>query len=299
MKTWLILGAIFVILGLLTFVVIMSINHWDFSKLSTAKYVTNAYTVKDPFTDISVITNTANIDFVPSDTNDCQVVCYEAENQVHSVSVEDGCLTVRVKDNRKWYEYIGINFGVPKVTVTLPRGAYESLVVKGSTGNVNVPGDFSFADIDITVSTGSIRAEDLSAGDVNLRVTTGRVTVSQLSCTGILSIQTSTGKANLTDVSCDTLTSTGDTGHITLENVIAGRYLSIVRSTGDVKLVKCDAAELTIKTDTGNITGSLLSSKVFIAHTDTGRVNVPRTATGGRCEVTTDTGNIKFEIVSA
>lgn len=316
-KTWLIVGAVLVVLGLIVFAVAMTLNHWNFNKLSTAKYVTNTHSIKEAFTSIDINTDTAHIVFVSTDTGSCEVVCHEPENMLHRVTVENGCLTVRVQDNRRWYEYIGIYNGAPKITVSLPQGAYESLTVKTGTGKTHVPGDFSFETIDISgstgnveclasaseslkiqVTTGKIRVENLSAGDMDLRVSTGGITASKINCTGILSIQTSTGKANLTDVSCVCLTSTGSTGKISLENVIASKDLSILRSTGDVKLVKCDASELTIKTDTGNITGSLLSDKVFIAHTDTGRVNVPKTATGGKCEVTTDTGNIKFEIVS-
>lgn len=317
MKIWLIVGAALVVLGLIVFTVVMTVNHWDFNKLSTVKYITSRYTVSENFTDISIQIDTANVLFVPSEGDVCEVLCHEPENVRHSVAVEDGCLTVRVQDERKWHEYIGIYNGTPKLTVTLPRGDYQSLVVDGSTGSINLPGNFSFERINISgstgnveclasaseslkirVSTGRIRVEDLSAGDVDLQVSTGGITASQLSCTGILSLNTSTGRVTLTDISCGTLTSTGSTGNITLENVTASRDVSIVRSTGDVKLVKCDAAELTITTDTGSVTGTLLSDKVFIAHTDTGRVIVPKTTTGGKCEVTTDTGNILFEIVA-
>jgi DUF4097 and DUF4098 domain-containing protein YvlB len=63
-----------------------------------------------------------------------------------------------------------------------------------------------------------------------------------------------------------------------------------------VKFERCDASELYIELDTGDVTGSLLSDKVFIAQSDTGRVNVPKSVTGGRCEITTDTGDIKITV---
>ena len=89
---------------------------------------------------------------------------------------------------------------------------------------------------------------------------------------------------------------TGTTGNIALDNVIAADKLSITRSTGNVSFDGSDAAEITVRTDTGNITGRLLTDKVFIAASDTGSVEVPRTVTGGRCEIDTDTGNIRIEI---
>ena len=78
--------------------------------------------------------------------------------------------------------------------------------------------------------------------------------------------------------------------------VIAENKFSIERSTGNVKFDGSDAAEIFVKTDTGDVTGSLLTDKVFIAQTDTGDVDVPKTVTGGRCEIMSDTGNIKIKI---
>lgn len=314
-KIWLIVGAVLVVLGLISFAVVMTINHWDFHRLSTVKYVTNTHSITEAFTSIDINTDAAGIVFVPTDADSCEVVCHEAENILHSVTVEGGCLTIRVQDNRKWYDYIGIYNGAPKITVTLPQGVYQSLTVKTDTGKTEVPGDFSFETVDISgstgnvdcfasaseslkirVTTGKVRVEDLSAGDVDLRVSTGGITASKLSCSGILSIQTSTGRTVLTDVSCGVLTSTGSTGNITLENVTASKDFSIVRSTGNVEFIKCDAEELSVRTDTGRVYGSLLTNKVFICRTSTGRIDVPKTATGGKCEITTDTGNIKMEI---
>ena len=65
-------------------------------------------------------------------------------------------------------------------------------------------------------------------------------------------------------------------------------------STGDIKLDKSDAAEIFIKTSTGNVTGTLLTEKVFITQTSTGNIKVPKSIKGGRCEITTSTGNIKI-----
>jgi hypothetical protein len=44
------------------------------------------------------------------------------------------------------------------------------------------------------------------------------------------------------------------------------------------------------------VTGSLLTDKVFIAQTSTGKINVPETTAGGQCRVSTDTGDILLTI---
>ena len=85
-------------------------------------------------------------------------------------------------------------------------------------------------------------------------------------------------------------------GNINLNNVIASGTYILERTTGNVKFEACDAKDLYIKTSTGRVSGSLKSEKEFIAQSDTGRVDVPKTITGGRCEVTTDTGSIELTI---
>ncbi len=72
--------------------------------------------------------------------------------------------------------------------------------------------------------------------------------------------------------------------------------MSIQRNTGSVKFNKSDAGEIKVVTTTGDVKGTLLTDKVFIVNTNTGKKEVPNTITGGRCEITTDTGDIKISI---
>ena len=57
-----------------------------------------------------------------------------------------------------------------------------------------------------------------------------------------------------------------------------------------------DADSILIKTSTGNVKGTLLSEKVFSAESDTGRVSIPKSYSGGECDISTSTGDIKIEI---
>lgn len=314
-RIWLIVATSLILIGGVIFVGMLAILNWDFTKLSTNKYETNEHEILESFSSISVDTDTADIKFVPSEGASCSVVCYEQKNMKHSVAVKDGVLCIEAVDTRKWYEHIGIHFGTPSVTVYIPQGEYGTLSVKSDTGDVEIPNAFSFETIDITestgdvtnrasatkainikTSTGRIALENLSAGSLALSVSTGNVTASGVTCEGDLTVKVSTGKANLTDVTCKNLCSDGSTGDISLTNVIASEMISVERSTGDIKFTACDAAEIVLETDTGDVIGTLLSPKVFVAKTDTGKVNVPESVSGGRCKITTDTGNIKVEI---
>jgi len=253
--------------------------------------------------------------FLPSENAESAVVCLEQKKLKHSVTVMDNTLIIRLTDTRAWYEHIGISFKTPKITVYLPREEYGTLQIKSHTGDVNVPGDFKFDSMDISestgdvtnhasvlngmkiqTSTGNITVRNVSAGKLELSVTTGKITASDVSCAGEIKVSVSTGDAKLTNISCDSFRSNGNTGELSLKDVIATGSFAIVRSTGDVEFDGCDAAEIVIRTSTGDIEGSLLSEKVFSTKTDTGEVEVPRSTSGGKCELRTTTGDIEVEI---
>ena len=314
-KIWLIISASLILVGCIIFVGVMMALNWDFTKLSTNQYETNKYAINEEFKNISILSDTADIEFLPSENSEILVVCYEQPKIKHSVEVKDDTLKIEVKDTRRWYEFIGISFGNSKITVYLPKWDYNDLLIKQSTGDAVIPKEFKFesinvsqstgnvicsasanGDVKIKTSTGDITVENVTVGSLKASVSTGEVNATDIECVGNFTVKVSTGKAKLTNVKCNNFTSKGDTGDITLKNVIANENISLERSTGNVKLDGVDAKELNIQTDTGDVKGSLLSDKVFIAKTDTGSVKVPETTTGGKCKITTDTGNIKIEI---
>lgn len=308
---WLLVAASLTVLGMVILFLAAHAVNWDFEGYRTSVY----NEVDSEFDVISINTNTADIEFLPSDNGKCRVISYESEKVRHAVSVADGTLTVSVEDGRKWYEHIGVGFRTPRLTVYLPKSEYQTLIIRENTGDVKMPREFTFERADITVSTGDVEwsasvtdslkiksntggvcMEDTSVGSLEISVTTGKVSVSDVRVGGDVRIGVTTGKSVLEDVRCQNLISNGSTGEMLLEEVIATGKLSIERSTGDVKLEECDASEIFVRTDTGKIEGSLLTGKTFITKTDTGRVRVPNTASGGRCELITDTGNISIRI---
>ena len=303
-----------VLFRLLLFIV-FSMGLLTLTACSLSDYETNIHKINEEFGNVSIKTDTADIAFVPSNDGMCRVACYEDAKSIHSVEIQNGTLMINVVNNKKWYDYIGV-IDSPKITVYLPEKAYSSLVIEESTGDIEISKDFKFKSIDISLSTGNVKcyasavenitiasttgaiyAEGISASSLDLTVSTGNVTVSSVTCEEDITIGVSTGKTYLTDVACKNLTSTGSTGDISLKNVISTEKISVERSTGDVTLDRSDAAELFIMTSAGDVEGSLLTNKVFIIKTDTGRINVPNTITGGRCEITTDTGDIKISIL--
>ena len=313
-KIWLVIATLLVIVGLIMFGAAISQYNWDFAKLSTEKYQTNIYEIDKDFSNLTVNTDNADIIFALSDDGKCRVECYEQEKTKHSIEVAEDTLAIKMIDKRRWYDYIGINFISPKITVYLPKEEYANLNISESTGDIEMPKDFSFEGVDISLntgdvdflsssksikiktSTGDICVENITSEAIELSASTGEITLSDVNCTGDINIRVSTGKTELTDTKCNNFITVGSTGDITLKNVIALEMFSIKRSTGYVKFTASDAAEISIETDTGAVVGNLLTDKIFITKTDTGKVNVPKTVAGGSCEITTDTGDIFVNI---
>ena len=314
-KKWLIAAAFLTIIGSVIFAAIMTSFDWDFSKLSTVNYQKNSHIISEEFSGISIDTDTADITFVLDPEGNSYVACLDIENALHTVDVQNGILTIRQNDEREWYEYIGFGVEKPSITVYLSQSQYDSLQINESTGDVLIPKGLTFRSINISVSTGDVEnhasslenikikastgdiyVEGVTAKSISLSVSTGAVTVSDVICQEDVTITVSTGKTNMTNVGCKNVISSGDTGNMILNHVVAAEKLSLERTTGDITFNGCDAGEILVKTDTGDVTGCLLTDKVFLAQTDTGNVDVPKTSTGGKCEISTSTGDIKIII---
>ncbi len=314
-KVMLIVAVALIILGAVICVAAAASMKFDFKKLDNGNYETNTYTVKDDFGSISIEASIGKIVFKPSGDGKCRVECFEEENMKHEVAVTNGTLTIKEKDDRKRGLNIGFSTMTPEITVYLPEGVYDELSIKTDTGDILIPAEFSFENIDIKgdtsdvdcfasvkdllrihVTTGDIKAEKITAGELDLKSTTGHINMASVKCDGDISTAVDTGKTKLQDITCRNLTSKGTTGDLIMKNVNASGVFSITRSTGDVEFDACDASEIYVKTDTGDVTGTLLSDKIFFAESDTGKVSVPKSVTGGRCEISTDTGRIDITV---
>lgn len=314
-KILIIIAISLILLGGIIFVCTMSICGWDFTRLSMSKYDTKTYEISEEIKNLSIVTSTTDVEILPSDDSKITVICYEQEKTSHQITVSDGTIAIEQHDTRKFYEYIGFNFGQPKISIYLPKGEYEALTVAVSTGDINIANGAKFKSISvsgstgdvsnyasvsesikISISTGDIFMENVNADSLDLTVSTGKINASKVMCNSDVKIKVSTGKTYLTDIKCDNFTTEGNTGDIFLNNVIAENKLTIERSTGNVHFDGCDAGEIFVQTDTGKVKGSLLSEKVFIPRSDTGDIEVPETKAGGVCKIITDTGDIEITI---
>lgn len=303
-------------LGIILFITAMAISGFKFAEVfTTASYDTVTHDINDDFDSISINTTTADVKILPSKNGTTRVVCPDNKKLTHIVEVTDGALSIEGNDERRWFDHLSIvNNNSPEISVYLPKEEYEALSIDLATGDVRV-GKFTFSSVNIEVTTGDVEClassvgeikihattgdigvSGASAGSIDLKSTSGLVNIFAITSDGNINIKSTTGKSILTKVACKNLTINSGSGDSKMKNVIVSETISIDKTTGDVEFDACDAADLKIKVTTGSVEGTLLTGKVFITHTTTGDIEVPRTIIGGICEITTTTGDVEIEI---
>ena len=288
----------------------------------TNTYPLNAANVSNIYIDC----DTAEVHFIPTDYTDARVILHEPENRKHNVRVINDTLIIDIpkKEKTNFFDFLSdtfttFSFSAEKVTMTLylPTEKYDSLTVNTSTGDVIVPADYSFGtitingstsdiqlschvdqDLTIETDTGDITLTKVYASKVKLTTTTGDVTADfdPAAVPSDLQVETDTGEIHLKELNCWNFGLTTSTGKVTLKGINSHGDFSIHTSTGDVNLDLCDAQSIKIETSTGDVRGTLKSDKIFFTQTSTGKVNVPKTTTGGTCEIITSTGDIEIDI---
>ena len=286
----------------------------DYSDIDRTYNETKTIQIEDVFNSISIDINTADIVFIPSENGKCSLKIYENEREKHSASVTGGTLEIVSEKSGKWRAIDR----TPNISVYLPKNEYNALNIKNDTGDTEIPGGISFKNIDISSKTGDFVCSAPSSesiaiksdtGDINLinssadnfviSASTGDISIESISCSGNIEISSDTGEKDISDCTCKNLIISSNTGDVSLKNVISKEKLSVTTGAGDVKLEKSDAVNIIIETDTGDIRGTVISAKIFNAHSDTGRVNVPYSAAGyGTCDITSDTGEIDISLAS-
>lgn len=331
------LASVTIVIGILIMLVSLVSCGFNFKKLSGNDIQTSEYEITDAFENIHVLADTEDIKFLPSESGSVKVVCKNEEKRMsHSVAVNSGTLEIKPCDERKWYDRVDMfSFEESEIIVYLPVSEYGALKIEADTSDVEISKGFTFSNIDINlstgdtdcrasatefikigVSTGEVDVEDVtvgaldisaSTGDIELKnvnaasisvkTNTGDLKASNLNVSGEINRECSTGESEFENVNCGSFSSKGTTGILTLVRFVAAGMMNIERSNGDVTLRESDAGEILIQTSTGDVNATLLTAKVFITNTSTGKIRVPESTTGEKCKIVTSTGDITASFV--
>lgn len=292
----LVIGSSLTAVGALLFAGAMAGLGFDFAAFSTRGLTAKTCEIDEDFDGISINAPATEILLRPSGDGTCRVEFQEEENVEHYAAVQSGTLTIGVRDARSWYDRLGISFENMRMTVYLPRAEWAALRIETETGDVEIPDGFSFETVTVSSGTADIVCRAAVQDALALHAGTGNVAVDSAGISGSVDIGTKTGNIRLSGFEARSVAAESHTGDLSLEGVVATGGLSISSVTGDVRLEGCDAAWLSIGTNTGSVAGRLLTAKVFVVETATGHISVPQTTAGGKCEITTGTGNVDIRI---
>ena len=249
--------------------------------------------IEGTYSKVNIDTQTEKINiYLSGDEN--KAVYVENKNISLEVNTENDTLFIRRIDNRKFYDQM-FNFIDFKLDLYLTKEVIESLKIDCSTGDIIINDGFIFNNVTINNSTGDVTIESNVTNELKIKNSTGNIKIKNCNSLGNINIDTGTGDVELSNINCTKLDIKISTGDTLLTNVLVKNDFNMSGSTGSLLLDDFDAANIYVNLNTGDVKGTILSSKFFIAKSDTGRVNVPETRDGGDCKITTSTGNIDIK----
>lgn len=272
--------------------------------------VTETYELDKSFNKIKVDVDTSDVEFIKVNEGYGKVICKESKEHKHTVKIEDD--TLKIEFDHKYVIHFGFASPDYKVQVYIPTTNEYDLDAVHTTGDFRIASDFTFTNIkvkgatgdniissnvknslNISCSTGKISISNMNPTSIYIESSTGDAYLKDINCIGNINMKSTTGKKQFDNVKAQNLTLDSSTGASRLDKVTLVSKLSISASTGDVRISQSDAAEIDIKLTTGDVRAEFLTSKIVYAKSITGRVDVPKSTTGGLCSIETSTGDIK------
>lgn len=276
------------LVGVLVILILIGLGRAIYLKSTT---ISETYTIEDAYNSISIEGKTLDVNVYLSTDNENKIVYTKNKKVDFEVKIVDGLLTIVQQDNRKFYDML-FNFANFEVDLYLTSELIDSLNVEGSTGDIEVNKGFTFNDVSISNSTGDIEFKSNVTNNLNIKNSTGDVEIENINVGGDVSVITKTGDVELHNANCNSLDINVKTGDTDLVNVLVNDDFNMIGSTGDVKLDGFDATNIYVEVSTGDVKGMILSNKIFNARSETGKVMVPETYSGGICKIRVSTGNI-------
>ena len=230
------------------------------------------------FTDVRIVGDTGDVDFFAAAENLLKIDISTGDINIENATAGDVDLKVSTGD------------------VEIEGLTCASLSSAGSTGDISIESLVADGRVYIKRSTGDVDVDICSASDLTVKSSSGDIELENIACKGDVSLSITTGTTEVESCTCKSFSSVGDTGNLVMSNVISTGVWNIKRSTGDVKFERCDAGEVYASVGTGDVVGSFLTDKIIFADSGTGKIDVPRGTTGGKCEITTTTGKIVISI---
>lgn len=238
------------------------------------------YLPEDEYETLFIDNTSGRVD-VPEDFTFTEAEVMNSSGKIDFRADVDGALKV---ENTSGGIYVGEN-------------TVGSLSVEGTSGSIKVISVVATGDAEINGSSGGIDISEVECANISVENSSGVMRLSEIAAKGDVNVKGTSGGMHLEDVECVNVTGSNTSGKINCTDVIASGDINLENSSGGIALEACDAANLKLEATSGSIKGILLTEKIFRADATSGSVDVPKTTSGGVCEVTTTSGSIQISIV--
>ncbi len=277
--------------GILICAGVFFFSGFDFMKFDNSVYITNTHEISQEIRSININTDIADINILSTPDNSVKLTCYEDESKPHTITAENGLLTIK-SAKKHWYDHIKLfSFRTPELTLYLPQDMYDSFIVNTNTGDISTE-NISATQMELESDTGHIDLQNTDYAElITAESDTGHISISNSNCNK-LTAATDTGHVNLANVKAMDIEAETDTGDVCLQNTTSEGNISTEASTGDIIFENSDGRNIYAENSTGDIKGTILTSKTFTAHSSTGKVSVPNSQGTGIFEAETSTGDI-------
>lgn len=269
-----------ILLGVLLILAAGFLTDFHYEQASAGNVVTQkTQQIDEPFSALSVETDSYDIRILPAADGKCTVVSAESETISCTAQVRGGTLLISCRDNSPWYEHISFSVSAAAddtLTVYLPRQDYTELTA-------------------VAVS-GEIRAADLTAERAAFETTSGEIELTGIQAK-TLTVRSVSGDQELERCRCDELRAESTSGSMELDTCTAANEAQLQTVSGEIELRHMSAGAYTINTTSGDVEGTITEAKNFLVSTTSGEVRVPASVPdAGDCRITTTSGDIEIKL---
>ncbi|MFS0574990.1 DUF4097 family beta strand repeat-containing protein [Sporosarcina sp. 179-K 3D1 HS] len=151
--------------------------------------------IADSFERLQVSGANALVEIRPSeeDTTTIEIISKKKQRKgLVKAKVDDGTLTVKLKDKRTWV--IPFGYSPPTLVIEVPKKQYDSLKVKSDNGKISVE-SLQIKELDLETDNGKIAVKDVEANTVRVETDNGLIELDHVE--GAITAKTDTGLISL------------------------------------------------------------------------------------------------------
>ncbi|HOO79135.1 MAG TPA: DUF4097 family beta strand repeat-containing protein [Lachnospiraceae bacterium] len=220
----------------------------------------------EDFTDLKMDISFADVEIVESDHFALEY-CVRSDRPI-TAEMQNGAMTISQKSQTGNYPFLSLGMVSFDTTMTaeyvnlyVPAGtAFESVAISLDSGNLTV-GSLQADTITLVDSFGSITAQSLQAGDLNMDLDSGDVFAAAITAEN-LTIKNSFGGAEIVNAELTKGVISMDSGDVILGQIV-GEELQMELSFGSVDAGTLDVDSVKVELDSGNCRiGNLCTQKL-------------------------------------